>query len=97
MDKKYENITIHQLNLMKHSIGLDNVNAKPKRGKYTAYRNYYCSYGKNEDWEMLVECGAATCNTGDPDIYPDTIFYHASEDGIQLLESVLGFKIVEGN
>jgi len=51
MTKQYENVTIHQLDLMKHALGLDQPNAKPKRGKYTAYRNYFCSYGKNEEWE----------------------------------------------
>jgi hypothetical protein len=94
---EYENITIRQLNLMKHALGLDQTKAKPKRGKYTAYRNYYCSYGKNEDWESLVESGVATSRTGDPEIYPTSVFYHVSNEGMQLLERVLGFKIVEGD
>ncbi len=96
MDQKYNQITLNQLNLMKHALGLDNSKAKPKRGKYTAYRNYYCTYGKNVDWETLVECGAATSNVGNPEIYPDTVFYYVSMDGMKLMGSILGFKIVEG-
>jgi hypothetical protein len=94
---EYENITIRQLNLMKHALGLDQTKAKPKRGKYTAYRNYYCSYEKNSDWETLAECGLAISRIGDPEIYPTSIFYHVSKEGMQLLESILGFKIVEGD
>ena len=97
MDKKYENITINQLDLMKHAIGLDQVNAKPKRGKYIPYRNYYCSYGKNEYWESLVGYGVATCHMGNPEIYPSSIFYHVSDEGMKFMESILGFKIVEGD
>lgn len=92
MKSKYETITVKQLNLMKHAIGLDQCGAKPKRGKYTAYRNYFCTYGKNEDWESLVECGLATFNVGDPSVY-----YHVSEEGLRFMESILGFKIVESD
>ncbi len=92
MNKKYENLTIHQFDLMKHAVGLDQVGAKPKRGKYTAYRNYFCTHGKDTDWEILVECGAATCHNGDPSVY-----YHVSAGGLQFMEEVLGFKIVEGD
>ena len=92
MDKEHGNITINQLDLMKHAIGLDQVKAKPKRGKYTAYRNYFCTRGKDADWEILVKCGVATYQTQDLNVY-----YHVSEEGLHLMESVLGFKIVESD
>jgi len=91
MDKKYEHITLRHFDLMKHAVGLDQVNAKPKRGKYTTYRNYFCTHGKDTDWESLVECGVATYHNSDPSVY-----YHVSPGGLQLMERVLGFKIVEG-
>lgn len=94
---KTDQIPQNQLNLMKHALGLDQTKSKPKRGKYTAYRNYYCSYGKNADWESLVECGMATYQIGNPDIYPSSIFYHVSEEGMRFMEGILGFKIVEGD
>lgn len=97
MNEKYSNITITQLNLMKHALGLDQTKAKPKRGKCTVYRNYYCSYGKNDDWETLVECGVATYRVGNPGLYPSSIFYHVSEDGLELMSNILGFKIIEGD
>jgi hypothetical protein len=90
MDKKYETVTLRQLDLMKHALGLDQVGAKPKRGKYTAYRNYFCTYGNDADWEELVKLGVATFNVREPSVY-----YHVSTDGITMMEGILGFKIVE--
>lgn len=92
MDKKYEKITIGQLEEMKHALGLDQINAKPKRGKCTAYRNYFCTRGKSENWEELVKCGIATFHIDNPNVY-----YHVSEEGLRFMEKVLGFKIIEGN
>ena len=92
MKSKYETITVKQLDNMKHALGLDQTKAKPKRGKYTAYRNYFCTYGKNDEWESLVECGLATFHVGDPSVY-----YHVSEEGLQFMSEILGFKIVEGD
>jgi len=93
MDKKYGSITIHQLDLMKHALGLDQT--KPKRCKYTAYRNYFCLYGQIVEWESLVELGVAA--SGDAThMGNESVFYFVSKEGIQLMENVLGFKIVEG-
>ena len=88
MKKEHGNITVSQLELMKHAIGLDQVKAKPKRGKYTAYRNYFCTRGKDEDWEKLVKCGVAIYNIHDPNVY-----YFVSDEGLKFMEGVLGFKI----
>ena len=95
MKQIYKNITIHQLELMKHAIGLDQTKAKPKRGKYTAYRNYFNTSGKNEEWAALVKLGVAKSNVGNQEIYPNSVFYHVSEDGLRMMEENLGFKIVE--
>jgi len=92
MNNKHRNITLNQFDLMKHAVGLDQVDAKPKRGKYTAYRNYFCTYGKDTEWEALVECGAAISKIGDPAVY-----YWVSEEGMRMMENVLGFKIVVGD
>lgn len=90
-------ITKPQLELMKHAIGLDQVDAKPKRGKYIAYRNYSCTSGKNEEWESLVKIGVAKSNVGNQEIYPNAVFYHVSEDGLRMMEEILGFKIVKSD
>ena len=92
MKRKYEPITIAQLELMKHAVGLDQVDAKPKRGKYTAYRNYFCTRGINADWETLLGLGVATSQTVEPNVY-----YHVSGEGLQFMREVLGFKIVESD
>lgn len=97
MKSKYETITIKQLSHMKHALGLDQHGAKPKRGKYTAYRNHFCTRGTDDDWESLVESGLATFNIGDPGIYPSSVFYHVSEEGLQFMSEILGFKIVESD
>lgn len=91
MNKKYENITMYQFDLMKHAIGLDGTR-KPERGKYEAYRNYFCTRGKDENWEELVKCGVAGFNIQTPNIY-----YHVSDEGLRFMESVLGFKIKESD
>ena len=96
MNQVLETLTIHHIDLMKHALGLDQTKSKPKRGKYTAYRNYYCNNGKNCDWETLVECGLATSRDGNPEIYPSSVFYYVSEKGMKFLGNVLGFKIIEG-
>ena len=86
-------ITKPQLELMKHAIGLDNT--KSKRKTYTAYRNYFCTYGGSDEWESLVKLGVAKSNVGNQEIYPNSVFYHVSEDGLRMMEEILGFKIVE--
>lgn len=91
MNNKHRNITLNQFDLMKHALGIDEY-TKPKRGTYKAYRNYFCTCGKDAEWESLVECGVATSRIRDP-----SVFYHVSKDGLLLMEEVLGFKIVEGN
>ena len=90
-------ITKQQLELMKHAIGLEQADAKPKRGKYIAYRNYFCTYGNSEEWESLVKLGVAKSNVGNQEIYPNAVFYHVSEDGLRMMEEILGFKIVESD
>lgn len=76
--------------MMKHALGLDQRNAKPKRGKCTAYRNYFCTSGKSDEWEELVSLKLATSHTDNPSMY-----YHVSDNGLRLLEEILGFKIIE--
>lgn len=95
MKQIYKNITIHQLELMKHAIGLDNT--KSKRKTYTAYRNYFCTYGNSEEWEALVKLGVAKSNVGNQEIYPNSVFYHVSDYGLRVMEEILGFKIVESD
>jgi len=82
--------TIHQ---MRHAIGLDH--AKPKRGKYKAYRNY-CMYTAPHDiWECLVKDGYAECvYEKKPSWSPEeSYWYSLTQAGLDLMESLIHAKI----
>lgn len=52
---KLNMITVKQIDDMKHAIGFDKSRTTGiKHRKMYAYRNYYMSYKKMEDWEKLV-------------------------------------------
>jgi len=88
-----ENITLKQIENMKHCIGFrgDRV----KRKKYVAFRNYYTTSGDDQSWDELVKLELATkrpfLNGGgeNPQVY------FVSKKGIELLGGLLECKIVE--
>lgn len=85
-------ITLGQINNMKHCIGF--TNKKIKRGKYETYRNYYTTCGDNENWDKLVELGLAgkrnSRMAGD-----FTKVYWVTKEGMEFLGELLGCKIGE--
>lgn len=82
-------ISLYQLNLMKHTIGFDRK--KVKRGKYIAWRNYFGAGQKDIDhWEKLVIIGLA----GKFSKFGNTCYY-VTEKGAELLSGLLGVRIVE--
>lgn len=82
-------ITLYQINLMKHTIGFDRK--KVKRNKYIAWRNYFCAGQKDVDhWETLIRVGLA-----DKFEKFGNIVYYVTEKGFELLGGLLGIKIVE--
>lgn len=82
------NVTLEQIRLMKHAIGY--AHKKVKRGKYIAWRNYFCSYKTVEEWDGLVDCGLAT-----KEIRGINTFYFVTDKGLDLLAGILEIKIVE--
>ena len=82
------NISLEQINLMKHAIGF--TSKKIKRGKYIVWRNYFCSYGKSRDWEQLVELGFAKKNQRE-----EAIYYFVTEKGMDYIGKIVGAKIIE--
>jgi len=81
-------VTVYQLELMKHAIGFDR--GKVKRGKYKAWRNYYCSYEECDNWNrlMLLEL-AVKAKRG------KAIYYFLTDKGLSFVGSTLGLKVVE--
>lgn len=79
-----------QIHKMKHAIGFDI--SRVKRGKYTAFRNYY-SCEDNAEWNELVYHGLARKRV-DPFCKTDVI-YHVTQDGMDYLSKLIGVKIVE--
>lgn len=81
-------IKAEQIRLMKHAIGFDIK--KIKRGKYVAWRNYFCSYSKSEDWEKLVNAELASKEEREKAVY-----YFVEDKGFRKLEEIFEIKIVE--
>lgn len=81
-------ISLEQIKLMKHAIGF--TSKKIKRGKYVAWRNYFCSYGESRDWEQLVELGFAEKNQREKAIY-----YFVTKKGMDYIGEIMGAKIIE--
>lgn len=50
-------LSLRQIEIMRHAIGLDNE--KLKKSRYDAYRNYFVTSKIDEDWEYLVSIGYA--------------------------------------
>ena len=87
-----KNINLEGVRKMKHALGFDNVS--PKRGKFSAYRNYYDSGGKQDpDWDEMVEQGYAKRGEG-TGCYKGW-WYSVTPEGIKLLEGIVGVRIVE--
>ncbi len=84
-------VTLEQMNLMKHSIGFEQN--KVKRGKYEAYRNYFCAGQKPMDeFEELIIHGWAV-----KDIRQEQTYYFITKTGIEFLEKATGVKITESD
>lgn len=87
-------ITVNQIDLMKHCIGLDN--SKPtgvKCRKYAAYRNYFTDSQDNKEWDNLVIQELAIKR--DQSIHNGTVhkYYKVSQKGKELLQYLLELNI----
>jgi len=84
-----EKVNLYQFDVMKHAIGFRRE--KVKRGKYIAWRNYFCCYGGSKDWDHLVSLGFAIVDRD----RAGADYYFVTAEGLELLASVLEIKIVE--
>lgn len=89
------NLTLDQINNMKHAIGF--VGGKVRRGKFKAYRNYHTTSKPNERWRELVKGGLATGFPFPQGGGENPIMYHVSDKGFKVLEEILEIQIVEGD
>jgi len=89
------NITLKQIENMKHCIGLRGEMVK--RRKYIAYRNYYTTADNNPSWDKLVELELATKRKLDNGIGGNPQVYFVTKKGFGLLERLLECKIAEDN
>lgn len=81
-------LTIKQIENMKHAIGFDLT--KIKRGKYSAYRNYFTTSGLDKSWDDLVNKGYAQVGN-----FGKGKWYSVSQDGIKALETIYEVNITE--
>ena len=78
---------------MRHAIGLDYKS--PKRGKYTAYRNYAMYTAPHSDWEELIKNGHAECRYVEKSgwLPEKSYWYSLSRAGLDMMETMIGAKI----
>lgn len=87
------NITLKQIENMKHCIGFDG--ARVKRRKYIAFRNYYTTADNDVSWDELVNLELATKRAFGSGVGINPKCYCVSKNGFELLERLLECKIVE--
>ena len=75
---------------MKHALGFDHIT--PKRGVIESYRNYYQTSDRDADWEEAVAAGYAKVREGDGS-FDRGFWYGVTEQGIEMLEQIIGLKI----
>lgn len=69
-------VTKKQLSEMRHALGLDD------EGKGREYRNYFCTYGNDKDWDALVSKGLAIVRPFAKGLLPKNgLYYHLTEEG----------------
>lgn len=88
-----DKITLKQIENMKHCIGFNPK--KVKRGKYSAYRNYYTTADRNQSWDELVDLGFATRREFENGVGDNPQCYFVTRQGMGLLERILECKITE--
>ena len=76
-------VTQEQLDLMRHTVGLDNSD--------TAYRNYYASNGNNLVMDDLVNMGLM--KTSKQPALSDYLYYHLTDEGCYML-NINGTKAI---
>lgn len=88
-----EEITLKQIENMKHCIGFrgDRV----KRKKYVAFRNYYTTSGDSQSWDGLVSLELAVKRPFPNGGGKNPQCYFVTKKGMDLLGRLLECKIVE--
>jgi len=89
----YDNVTLAQIENMKHCIGFSGD--KVKRKKYVAYRNYYTTSGNHAGWDELFRLELALKRPFKNGVGEDPRCYFVSRKGMDLLERILECKITE--
>lgn len=85
-----------QVENMLHCIGY--TPRRAKRGKYTAFRNYFTTNGPDCSWDALVEKGLAESRAFPEGGSSAGRVYHVTRKGMDFLEGCLGgVKIMEGD
>lgn len=85
-------LSLRQIELMRHAIGLGNE--KLKKSRYDAYRNYVVLNGEDKDWEELVSIGYAVKYKVE---ITDKVSYHVTGQGAKFLTCLFGVLITLGD
>lgn len=88
-----EEITLKQIENMKHCIGFDGK--RVKRRKYVAYRNYFTTSDNELSWDELFKLGLASKRSFEDGGGENPQCYSLTKPGFVFLENLLGCKIEE--
>lgn len=81
-------LSLRQIEIMRHAIGLGNE--KLKKSRYDAYRNRYVVTDPNTEWEYLIGIGYA----GNSEFQiGGNVVYYVTDSGIEYLSSLFGLTI----
>ena len=88
MTNYYNDLNIHDLEIMKHAIGLDdNTSIRRKVGHIN--RNYYTSNGKDLTCEKLVKLGCAKFEHIDDSGAYEVCCYSITFRGIKIVQQIM--------
>ena len=95
MTHKQDEITVKQIDCMKHALGYDK--SKVKRKAYKAYRNYFTTSNPSDIWQKLIDLGLAEGKPFENGIGDEPMIYFVTDEGLAFLGDLLGIKITETN
>ena len=88
-DAKMNDITLTQLDDMKHALGIDLSKMRKGRWKHKCYRNRFVA-SKSEDWEDLVNKGYANKSIG-----LGMNYYYVTQKGLDKIATIFDLRKLE--
>lgn len=90
IDCKTLQLTIDQIDDMRHAVGLEPRKLRKNQWKCTVYRNYFTTCRPETSWEDLCKKGLAEMAS-----YPEErcVVYRVTPDGLKALQYIFGVTL----